>query len=73
MSDKKGKSPLFHYANRHRSGAFDVRHVSRWRSKGDSYYRSYVLTFTDGEKVELEPEEFHRFEPLFYEHQSAHE
>jgi len=54
----------FSYSDRHRSGSFDIREVTRWCSKGD-FYRQYAIYFKDGETVSLDPDEFYRFREMF--------
>jgi len=65
LPSKKRTDYMFHYSDRYRSGSFDIRDVIRWQSDGESYYKKYVLCFSDGKTLSLEPEEFYRFEDAF--------
>lgn len=58
-------SYFFDYSDRYRSGSFDMRDVRNWISTGDSYYKQYIISFANGDKVYLNPDEFYEFEKKF--------
>ena len=59
---KKRSDYMFHYSDRYRSGAFDLRDVVCWESDG---YDKYGVRTKNDAVFWLEREEFYRFEKAF--------